>query len=267
MDNVIINLPQKIEEDVEDFKIDACEDEKNFTVSRVKLCRNPDNEQPVLFYSQELIRNFKNPHDPLGKRHLIKAFTPNNFTAAADITLERKFSDTVLAHKTHINNYSPLTDIHSQKMNLFLDEDTATFLSDVGVNIGGLSEDFQSIESVAATPFMEDIAGDANKIKQELAELKRSYNVIKNQMADEFDNYIDPKSITDEEFAERLAHEKISEVLVQSYLSLTEKITKLEVQLGQISSTVFKETACKIRLPGLLNDIQNKEAAHELLTL
>jgi len=262
MDNVIINRPNKIDEDIEDFKIDAVDDEKNFTVSRIKLCRDPQSEKPILFYSQELNRNFKNNADPFNKRHIIKAFTPSNVTASADITLERKFSDTVLAHKEKIDDYSLLSDIHSHKMSMFLDDETATFLSDVGINVNGMGEDFQSIESVSATPFMENIAQDAKKLKAELNELKRSYNVLKEQMADEFSEYVNPTMLSDEEFSEILAHEKVSHVLIKSYLSLTEKITKLEYQLGQVNSTVFIETSSKIKLPGLL-----KETSHELFPL
>jgi len=262
MDNIVINRPNKIDENIEDFKIDAVDDEKNFTVSRIKLCRDPDNEKPIIFYSQELVRNFKNPTDPFNKRHIIKAFTPTNHTAAADIALERKFFDTVLAHKENIDDYSPLTDIHSHKMNLFLDDETATFLSDVGINVDGMGEDFQCIESVSATPFMENIANDAKQLKAELNELRRSYNVLKEQMADEFSEYVDPNWLSDEEFNEKLAHEKVSNVLIKSYLSLTEKITKLEHQLGQVNSTVFIETSAKIKLPGPM-----KETSHELFPL
>ena len=262
LDNVIIDKPERLDDDIEDFKIDACDDEKNFTTSRIKLCRDPHDEKPILFYSQELIRNFKNHADPFNKRTILKAFTPSNFTAAIDTTLERKFSDTILAHKPTIDDYSPLTDIHSQKMNLFLDEETATFMSDIGVNIDGMGQDFQSIESVPASPFMEDIAIDARKIKQELAELRRSYEILKQQMVDEFSEYVNPAMVSDDEFTELLAHERVSKALVQSYLSLTEKITRLENQLGQVNSAVFNETATKIRLPGVL-----KETAHGILTL
>jgi hypothetical protein len=262
MDNVIVNRPNKIDEDIEGFKIDAVDDEKNFTVSRIKLCRDPEFDKPIEFYTQELIRNFRNPTDPFNKRHIIKAFTPSNITAAAGVTLERKFFDTVLAHKTQIDDYSPLTDIHSHKMNLYLDDETATFLSDLGVNVDGMGEDFQSIESVSATPFMENIAHDARKLKSELNELRKSYMVLKEQMADEFSEYVDPNVMSDEEFSENLAHEKVSEALVKCYLSLTEKITRLESQLGQVNSTVFMETSSKIKLPGSM-----KETSHELFPL
>ena len=50
----------------------------------------------------------------------------------------------------------------------------------------------------------------------------------------------------------------MSAVLVKSYLSIKEKINKLEAQLGEVSNTVFKETAAKIKLPG-------KENFNELL--
>ena len=111
---------------------------------------------------------------------------------------------------------------------------------------------------------MENIAQDAKKLKAELNELKRSYDVLKEQMADEFSEYVDPNTMSDEEFSEKLAYEKVSNVLIKSYLSLTEKITKLESQLGQVNSTVFIETTSRIKLPGLLKD---KESAHELFPL
>ena len=81
---------------------------------------------PVVFYSQELNRNFKNPDDPFGKRHVIKTFTPDNAMASADTALELKFKDAILAHCKSINDYSPLTDIHSNEMDLFIDDQTAT---------------------------------------------------------------------------------------------------------------------------------------------
>ena len=258
MDNVVIDIPARLDEDIEEFKIDAVEDEKNFTVSRVKLCRDPNSDKPILFYTQELSRNFKDPRDLFGKRHIIKAFTPSNFEAIADITLEKKFTDTILAHKKEIEDYSPLTDIHSQKMNLFLDEDTAVFLSDIGVNVDGFSEDFQSIESVSASPFMEEIAGDARQLKMELAEFRRDLIVVKQQMADEFKEYLDPNLVGEDEFTEALARENVSAALVKTYLTVKEKISKLESQLGEVSNTVFKETAAKIKLPG-------KENFNELL--
>ena len=253
MDNIVIDTPARLDEGIEDFKIDAVDDEKNFTVSRVKLCREPDSDKPILFYTQELSRNFKNPRDPFGKRHIIKAFTPSNFEAVADSTLEKKFTDTILAHKNTIDDYSPLTDIHSQKMNLFLDEDTAVFLDDVGINVDGMGEDFQSIESVAASPFMEEIACDAGKLKKELNEFRRDLILVKQQMADEFKEYVDPDLATDNEFAESLARENVSTVLVKSYLSIKEKIKGLESQLGEVTNVVFKETAAKIKLPGKEN--------------
>jgi len=60
------------------------------------------------------------------------------------------------------------------------------------------------------------------------------------------------------------ANEKVSTVLIQSYLALTEKIRKIEHQLGQVNSTVFIETTSKIRLPGLLKE---KEIIDELFPL
>ena len=63
----------------------------------MRLCRDPENRQPVLFYSQELSRNFKDPRDPFSKRLLIKVFTSGQLQAAADETITGKFQDTVLA--------------------------------------------------------------------------------------------------------------------------------------------------------------------------
>lgn len=264
--NVIINKPERLDDDIEDFRIDACEAEKNFTASKIKVCRDPEQDKPIIFYSQELIRNFKQPSDPFGKRHIIRAYTPSNFTAAVDTTLERKFADTMLAHKPQIQDYSPLTDIHSETMNLFVDDDTAIFLSDVGINVDGMGEDFQGIESVAASPFMENVAKGAQQIKLELAELRRQYNLLKDQMVDAFEEYTNPQLLTDEEFAERLAHETISEALIQQYLSLTEKITKLEQELRLVSSEVFNETITKIRLPGAISN-KAQETCHGLFTI
>lgn len=259
--NVVIDRGDRLEDDIEGFKLDAVDDEKNYTAARLRICRDPENHQPVLFYSQELSRNFKDPRDPFGKRHLIKVFTPGQFAAAADEVVTGKFNETILAHKDAIPDYSPLTDIHSTKMNLFLDEDTAQFMEDVDVRMEGLSEDFQGIESVSASPFMEDIARDATQIKRELAHLQGKYAVIKEQLADEFEEYVDPK-VSDEVFGEALAREnKASKHLVQSYLSIRERIQELESQLGQFQAAVFNETAPKIRLPRAVEVLPHAVAA------
>ncbi|MEE8186096.1 MAG: hypothetical protein V3T99_00355 [Nitrososphaerales archaeon] len=265
MENVVIDTPERIDDDIEEFKLKATiDDEKNYTANKIKLCRDGDEGKPLLFYTQELSRNFRDPQDQFGKRHIIKVFTPSNFEASVDTALERKFNDTILAHKERIEDYSPLSDIHSERMNLFMDEDTATFLDDIGVNVDGFGEDFQGMESVGATPFMEEVAADAGKIKRQLAGLRSKYVLVKEQMADEFEEYLDPRSVSDEDFDERLSREKISEGLVQTYLALKEQINQLEAQLGEVSKAVFQETSSRIRLPGV---IKEKEENDGLFTL
>jgi len=251
---VIIDVPERIDSDIEDFKIGAVDDEQNFTSARIKLCREPENDQPILFYSQELSRNFKRHTDPFSRRHIIKTFTPANLEAVADTALEHKFKDTVLAHKETVWDYSPLTDIHSQKMNLFMDEDTATFMNDIGVNVDGLGEDFQSMESIESTPFMDEVSLDATRLKNELHDLKSKMLIVKDQMADEFSEYTYPKSMTGPEFDTRLANEKVPNGLVQSYLMLNEQISELEGRLGQVRDTVFSETKTRIKLPKLIEE-------------
>jgi len=262
MNNIVIDIPERIEDDIEDFKLDCVDEEKNYTASKIKLCRDPENDKPVIFYTQELARNFRDKSDPFGKRHIIKVFTPSNLTAVADSTLESKFNDTILAFKPKVHDYSPLTDIHSQKMNLFMDEKTATFISDIGINVDGLGEDFQSIESVNSNSYLEDLSGDASKLKVELNELKKQLLNIKEMMANEFVNYIDPRSVSDELFDQALANEKVPEGYIQSFLSIKEQIRRIESQLGEVNTAVFAETSSKIRLPKLLEG-----RAHELLQI
>ena len=251
-ENVIIDIPERLDDQIENFKLSAAEDEKNYTTAKIKLCREPETNKPLLFYSQELIRNFKDPFDPFGKRHLIKVFTPSNHQAVADTSLESKFKDTVLAHKDRIVDYSPLTDIHSHNMNLFIDEDTAQFMDDVGINVDGMGEDFQSIESVSASPFHEEVSYDSMHLKRELRSLEIKLSDVKRMMSDEFEEYADPQIITDEEFNERLARENISSSLTQDYLATKEQIERLKSQLGELSSAVFSEISTKIKLPKAL---------------
>ena len=159
------------------------------------------------------------------------------------------FEDTVLAYNKKINDYSPKTDIFSDHMMLFLDEPTAEFISDIGVNIEGLSEDFSEMESVEATPFLDDISADATRLKEEMYFLKGKMVVIKDQMADTFEEYEDPRRMSDDEFALCLARENIPDELVQQYLELKEQIDGVKGRLGEVNTVVFRETASKIKLP------------------
>jgi len=253
MDNIIISRAEKLESEIEDFKIDAVEDSKNFTASRIRVCRDPRSEEPVIFYTQELIRNYKSPSDSFGKRWVLKTFSPENAMAAADVTLERKFSDSILAHKKQIPDYSPLTDIHSDEMGLFLDEDTATYLSDVGINIDGLGEDFSGIETVSATPFMEEVAIDVGKLKGELGDLRSGLRKVQLAILDEIGDKRELTSIPVESFDLLLVEHQISDSLIQKLLELKSQITGLETQLGQASSAVFSETVPRIHLPGRID--------------
>lgn len=259
MENIVIDTPERIDQDIEEFKLDCVDDAKNYTAAKIKLCRDPENDKPVLFYSQELARNFRDKHDPFGRRHIIKVFTPSNLMAVADSTLESKFNDTILAFKPKIHDYSPLTDVHSEKMNLFMDEDTATFVSDIGINVDGLGEDFAGIQSVESTPFLDDLSINASHLKLELADLRKQLMNIKEVMANEFDNYVDPRGVSGELFDEACANEKIPQGYIQTYLSLKEKIHGIESQLGLVNTEVFTETSSRIRLPKLLEG-----RAHEL---
>lgn len=249
MNNVLINTPDKIDDDIDDFKLDCLDDEKNSTVSRIKLCRNVDDDKPLLFYTQDLTRHFRDRNDPFGKKQILKVFTPENFEAAADVTLTKKFEDTVLAHRNKIRDYSPLSDIHSEQMKLFMDEKTAEFVSDIGVNIDGLLEDFSEMESVEATPFLEDISVDATKLKEELQFLQTKLILVKDQIADVFDEYMDPRQLTDDEFAVYMTNENVPDGLVQNYLEVKEELDRVKGQIGEISTVVFRETSTKIKLP------------------
>ena len=247
--NVVIDDPQRLEDEIEGFKLDAVDDQKNYTAARLKLCRDSQEGEPVLFYTQELSRNFKDPKDSFGNRHLIKVFTPGRFQAAADEVITGKFQDALLAHKSTIPDYSPMTDIHSTRMNLFMDAPTAQFLEDEGIRIDGLTEDFNGIESVSATPFMDAVAHDATLIKRELAGLKGKLAFVKDDLADYLGD-INPRYASEDVLAEALARmPKVPADLMQSYLSIRERMNKLEGQLGHVQSTIFQETAPKIRLP------------------
>lgn len=260
MQNVIINTPNRIADNIENFRLDAIADEKNYTASRITLIH--DDDKPILFYSHKLNRSYRDPNDGYGGKEIIKAFTPSNFKAVADIVLEKKYTDTILAHKEHIRDYSPLTDIHSQKMNLFMDEDTAVFLSDIGINVDGLGEDFQSMESVASTAHMEEVSRSASELKRELNELQIKHCEIKEAMSDEFVECINPDTLSDEEFADQLAMETVPDYLLQQYLSVTDEIRIIKSKLGQVNREVFNETKQIIKLPARLMDKRD-----ELFTL
>ena len=247
MNNIIIDTPERLDNDIEEFKIDAVEDEKNFTSARLRVCRDVESNVPVLFYTQDLHRNFRKNGDPFSKRSVIRTFTGENAMASVDTALEKKFKDTVLAHQRSIRDYSPLTDIHSNEMSLFLDEETATYLSDVGVNIDGISEDFIGIESVSATPFMEDIANDVFSLKEQLSMLNSELASVKSHIADEIGIANIDESV--------LANHKVSDALVQKYLSVMERINTIKQQLGEASEVVFSETKTRIQLPHSLENI------------
>jgi hypothetical protein len=247
--NLIINTPEKIEGDVEDFKMDCLDDEKNYTVAKIKLCRDIKNDKPLLFYSQDLTRNFRGETDPFGKKQILKVLTPANQTAIGDISLSKKYSDTLLPFRKKINDYNPKSDIFSDQMKLFLDEPTAEFISDIGINVAGLSEDFSEIESVESTRYLDDISVQATKLKEELFFLNERMTIVKDQMADTFEEYSDPRKLTEDEFALCLARENIPDGLVQKYLELKEQIDGVKGQLGEVNTVVFRETATKIKLP------------------
>ena len=78
--------------------------------------------------------------------------------------------------------------------------------------------------------------------------------IIKDQMSDEFSDWIEPNTLTDDEFDEKLAVEKVSEGLVQTYLSLKEQISQLKAKLGEVNMTVFEETKSKIKLPKIIEE-------------
>jgi|TARA_B100000959_G_scaffold2367_1_gene2678 hypothetical protein len=251
---LVIHTPDKIDQEIEDFKLDSFEDGKNYSAAKIKLTRDVETEKPIIWYSQELIRNHRDPNDPFGKRQILKPFTSSNLEAVSDETLTQKFQDTVNAYKKEIPDYAPLTDVHSMEMKVFVDEDSAQFIEDIGVSVDGLNSDFSEMESVEANPFYEDAAGSASRLKKELWYVKKQLENVKESIADEFDEYKDPKSFTHDEFAARMALEKVTESLVQRYLSLQEQKKDIESRLGEVNREVYRETTQKIRLPDKLKE-------------
>jgi len=95
---------------------------------------------------------------------------------------------------------------------------------------------------------------DATRLKNEQWDLKGKQLTVKEQMADEFSEYVDPRTLSETEFDTKLARENVPDGLVQNYLMLKERIADLESQLGQVRDTVFSETKTRIRLPKLIEE-------------
>jgi hypothetical protein len=177
--------------------------------------------------------------------------------ASVDETLTNKFKDTVLGFKKTVPDYAPLTDINSDTMKLFIDEDTAQFMDDVGVNIDGLGEDFTEMESVSASIFMEDISKDASKIKEELEFIESRLKNIKESIACEFEEYQNPSIMSDTDFTTRMTNENVPEKYIQEYLSLIEQRKKLKNKLGIVEREVYSETSRFIKLPQHIQEKTN----------
>ena len=253
-DCVVIDTPERIQQDTEEFRLDCLDREKNFTLSKLKLTRDPETEEPRLFYSQQLIRNFKDDNDPLNRKMFIKAFTPSNVDAAYDTTLDQKYTDSLLAYKPVIHDYNPLSDIHSQEMRLFLDDETATFLSDSNVSINALKEDFLGIESVPATPYHVDLGYDTTKLKNELSGHISKMASLKIEMQKEFSNGANLANLNNEEFERIIANNHSSSGLSQTYLSLKDKIDSIKARIGELNEELITDTRLQVRLPRLRSD-------------
>ena len=253
-DCVVIDTPDRIQQDTEEFKLDCLDREKNFTLSKLKLTRDPETEEPRLFYSQQLIRNFKDDTDPLNRKMFIKAFTPSNIDAAYDTTLDQKYTDSLLAYKPVISDYNPLSDIHSQEMRLFIDDETATFLSDSDVSIDALKDDFLGIESVDATPYHIDLGHDSSRLKQELSGHISKMTSLKIEMQKEFSNGINLIDLNNEEFENLISNNHSSSGLVQTYLSLKDRINTIKARIGELNEELITDTRLQVRLPRLRSD-------------
>ena len=253
-DRVVIDTPERIQQDTEEFKLDCLDREKNFTLSKLKLTRDPETEEPRLFYSQQLIRNFKSDNDPLGRKMFIKAYTPSNIDAAYDTTLDQKYTDSLLAYKPVISDYNPLSDIHSQEMRLFIDDETATFLSDSDVSIDALKEDFLGIESVDATPYHIDLGYDTTKLKSELSSHMEKMASLKIEMQKEFRNGVNLAGLSNEEFERIIANNHSSSGLSQTYLSLKDRIDSIKARIGELNEELITDTRLQVRLPRLRSD-------------
>jgi hypothetical protein len=92
-----------------------------------------------------------------------------------------------------------------------IDDETALFLSDSGINIDGLSEDFQDINCVEATPFMHDIAEDVQMLKKQLSEADKKLSEVKKLMIDE----IGIGRVDDEQFENLISQHDLPSELVQ----------------------------------------------------
>ena len=247
-DCVVIDTPERIQQDTEEFKFDCLDREKNFTLSKLKLTRDPETEEPRLFYSQQLIRNFKDDDDPLNRKMFIKSYTASNIDACYDTTLDQKYTDSLLAYKPIIHDYNPLSDIHSQEMRLFLDDETATFLSDSDVSIDALKEDFLGIESVPATPYHIDLGYDTTKLKNELSGHLSKMTSLKIEMNKEFSNGANLAGLNDEEFESLIANNHSFSGLAQTYLSLKDRINSIRTRIGELNEELITDTRLQVHL-------------------
>jgi hypothetical protein len=251
--NLKVNREDKISQDIEDFKLNCLDEKKNYSTGKLKVTRDAKTEKPLLFYTQEMVRNNRAESDPFSHRQTIKIFSPSNLEAAADSALEFKYKDTLPGLKTSIPDYGAMTDISSSKMMLFADENTCEFMENVGISVESLGDDFTSIESVPASPFVEGISRDTTHLKQQLQVKKTQLDTVKSSIMDEVD--FDLSGLCDDEFHMRIVQEKISDHLIQNYLWMREQVGSLEERIQTLNREVYKENSTKIKLPERIKEV------------
>ena len=135
-----------------------------------------------------------------------------------------------------------------------MDEETATFMSDMDVSVDALKEDFLGIESVSATPYHVDLGYDVTKLKRELFVHKTKMASLKIEMQKGIRNGIDLTDLNDDEFESLVANHEISSGLVQTYLSLKERINSIKARIAELNEELITDTRLQVRLPRLRSD-------------
>jgi len=165
----------------QNFRFQAAQRRENYAVSHVSVQETPKGEA-LLCLEREISRPYRRPEErfgTFGSVYELQTYTPETFIASMQDVLNKKVDITALSFDKQIESYAPETDIHHRNQKIYVDEQAARLLGDLGISVdAGFREDFNSLESVGVIPGQMDAIDTAHLLKEEYRRLKRDFDAL-----------------------------------------------------------------------------------------
>lgn len=204
------------------------------------------NGETYLVRSRNIQRPIHNPSDTFSHAKLYSPTkaTSESIAAVTMVVQEKKVADTVLPYERNVKEYNPESDVVSDNNVLIVDRNAADMIENIGLNMEGISNEYEGIESIAPNVYQSNLVDDIVVIKRDIRDVMSRISML-------MQYYRSRGELSGEVYSIRQLYSIENESLPVDLARELADFSGLYGKYMELQRVIINETAERIKIPDM----------------